>query len=401
MTSRGVERRIRQHVLGRTREFFAVVQPGFEHTASRELSRLGVNTILSVTTGGIEFCSRLDTLYETCIRTRTVTRVLMRLGSFRARRFDTLRSHLSSFPWELYLPADRDIAFRVSCRASRLYHTGRIEDEAKKSITRRLAQLGIQSPPEDGVTGNPKQTVYIRMSDDTCQLSLDASGVLYRRGDKTMITGAPLRETLASLILCEARWWEYESVLDPMCGSGTFSLEAASLLTGRAPALERIFPFMGWPCFRPRAYAYLKRAITHGVEETESALAAYGRPAVFASDIDENAVHIAQHNIASAGLDRFVSVSCSDFFRGGMDIPSPGRCLVVLNPPFGKRIEMESDDLFERIGSMLRRYNERGYAILVPGIEYEKKLGVAFDRKIPFIYGGLRVAALFRDGTSG
>ncbi len=400
MTPRGVERRIRQHVLGRTHEFFAVVQPGFERTASRELSSLGIDTVLSLTTGGIEFSARLDTLYEICIRTRNLTRILMRLGSFQARRFDTLRSNLSSFPWELYLPAHGDIGFRISCRASRLYHTGRIEDEARTSVTRRLARLGIQPTPEGDIPGIPAQTVYIRMNNDNCQLSIDASGVLYRRGDKTMITGAPLRETLASLILCEARSWEYESVLDPMCGSGTFSLEAAAVFAGRAPGVDRTFPFMGWPCFRSRAYAYLKRSIALGAKESESALAARSTPAVFASDIDVNAVHIAQHNIKSAGLDRFVSVSCKDFFKGGMDIPSPGRNLVVLNPPFGKRIEMGSDDLFERIGRMCRHYNERGYAIIVPGIEYEKKLGLVYDRKIPFIYGGIRVAVLFRDGTA-
>jgi putative N6-adenine-specific DNA methylase len=179
-----------------------------------------------------------------------------------------------------------------------------------------------------------------------------------------------------------------------MCGSGTFCLEAHEMATGRLPNTGRKFAFLGWPAFRPAAYRHLEKKLL------EAARPSAPPKRLFAFDIDPAAVEAAKRNLSGAGE---AEVSRRDFLGpegapSALGIPEDARCLVVLNPPYGKRLD--AGDLrktYRRIGERIRNHYRGGYAIIVPGLEYEKVLSLPHDRKLLFRNGGIKVSAIIRN----
>jgi len=388
-----IEKRIKRQVVGKPQRFFAVVQPGFEAVARRELSELGIEGAFEEETGGIEFTSRLDGCYRVNLGARTITRVLMRLFEVKATSFRELRRKVEALPFELHIADGADVGFQVKSSRSRLSHEGAVEDHLRRSIAARLGMFGAKVEfPVEGAA----QTIHLRVTDDVCQFSLDTTGTpLYLRGRKPNAATATLRETTAASILMASGWPDYDVLIDPMCGAGTFTLEALEMAAGRLPNAERSFPFTDWPAFRPKAYAHLKQKM---IEDA----AATGRTRrIMAFDLDPDAVETTRKNLATAGLPADqVSVETGDFtdplsLDGFADLPQDARTLLVLNPPYGKRLAGgNTKQLYRRIGEAIRHHYHGAYAILVPGLEVEKALSVPREKKILFQNGGLLVAAI-------
>ena len=388
---KSIERRVRRHVKAPRHTFFAVVLPGFEGSALRELKNLMVDDIVHTHQGGITFRGKVEDCYRVNLCSRTITRVLLRIDRFKAFHFNQVYKRLKSIPWELYVSTGAVLEFRVSSAASKLYHTRRIQQEAAKAVGQRLSEAH-----EDNHSVNMEnietQAVYIRLEKNTCTISLDSTGdPLYKRGYKEYVTGAPLRETTAAALLMECNLDAVEMLVDPMCGSGTFSMESAMMLSGMLPGKKRDFTFFRWPVFSRAAYEY----ISHDWDNSSKIISTR----IMCSDMDQGAVDIAFKNIQSAGLDTMISVSKMNFFQERMrELPRDG-VLCVMNPPYGKRLLQEGDieRIYERIGVVFREwYPGWGYLILFPD---EKYLGITeldFQKKITFPHGGLRVTAIVK-----
>jgi putative N6-adenine-specific DNA methylase len=391
---KAVARRVRRHVGAKRHVFFAVVQPGFEETAREEMLELGIH-VSGLCEGGMEFSGRLEECYRANLCARTPARVLMRLCRFRVRGFSRLGAKAAGFPWELYLRNGTRLLIKSASRHSRLYHTGRIGEEIAAGISKRLKDCGLaacfvsRKKPDA-----PSQLILARLEDDVCELSLDASGEpLYRRGYKSRVTEAPLRETLAASLLRAARFALYDMLIDPMCGSGSFSIEAALASQGRLAGERRSFAFEAWPSFRPAAYRHLVMKLKEGASTRELL--------VHCSDRDGRAVETARANSGEAGVLDIVRPIEMDFFKEGIPIPAGKRALIMLNPPYGKRIgeAARAKALYRRIGRALREgYSGCGWCVIVPGLELEKALALPYDRKILFMNGGVRGAAPIKDG---
>ena len=376
---KALARRVRQHVNGKEHDFFAIVQPGFEETARGELAEIGIERFRGTVVGGIGFTSRLEGGYRVNLASRTISRLLLRLTEFRADGFDRLARKTAAFPWELFLPDGAAVAFRVDSGRSRLYHEGRIEEESRKAITLRLDDHRRTVEFAGG-----GQTVFVRLDANRCQLSLDTSGgLLYRRGRKPFASEASLRETLAAAILREAGWpRDYDVLVDPMCGAGTFSREAMEMAAGGLPNADREFAFLTWPAFRPAAFEHLKREL--------AAKTVHVPRRILTSDLDPAAAETARKNLGDH------PVSVRDFLDGAPP-PAGGRRLYVLNPPYGKRLRgADPRKLYRKIGEAIRRDPGAGYAIIVPELELERALSLKRDRKILFMNGGIRVAAIIQ-----
>ncbi len=384
-------RRVRQHVGAREHDFFAVVTPGFEATCLAELNRLGIAGVRPAGRGGLAFRGRLESCWRLHIGSRTVSRVLMRLASFPVTRFDELRRRCAGLPWELHVPPGRPVSLRVSARKSRLIHSGRIEAEVGAAIRGRLAGFG--QVPTPAATGAETQEVFVRLEEDRCLLSLDASGpLLCRRGTAGARGPAPLRATVAAAILETAGLDGYDSLLDPMAGSGIFSLEAGMMAGSILPGSLRRFVFQEWPAHRPPAYRHLLQL-----------MAGQARPPalrhIWLQDVDERALALSRRNLAEAGLAERVEVQRRDFLGDPYSLPPGDRCLLVINPPFGGRLDPPGGKrrFFSRLGTVLRSgYARCGWAVIVPGLEMEKALAIPHDLKIPFFHGGIAVALLVR-----
>ena len=386
----GLRRRIKNHVIAREHDYFAVVQPGFEKISEAELSGLGMVVKNEFIEGGVEFTGKLDSCYRACLLSRTASRIIMRIGEFRSSNFFELERTIKAFPWELYLAQAKGLKFRISTAKSMIYHSGKLEEIFTAGIESRLESEGTGS-------GNAKassaQTVFLRNNRDSCTVSLDASGeFLYKRTDSKLVTRATLRETTAALILLAAGINGYEQVLDPMCGSGTFSIEAASMFTSTPPGSEREFSFINWPCFRESSFRFIKNAAMKKVIPQGAVIRK-----IFTSDIDTEAVKIACANVPET-FSKIIHPEVRDFFSLAPDVVKDKKTLIVLNPPYGKRLgDGSGPSLYREIGEKIRKdFSNCGYAIIVPGHEKEMVLNLNPDRRIQFMNGGIRTAVLLK-----
>jgi putative N6-adenine-specific DNA methylase len=380
------QKRIKRRVIGRRHRFFLPVAPGFERLCrdegrSLELSD-GAAESMAVETGGVGFTGRLQDAYTCNLYLSMANRVLMRLARFTASGFGGLEKALGEVDWELFLPAGEMPRCNTTVKRCRLMHTAAIEERVASAIRRRWQLL--RTAESETVT----QTLYLRGEKDRFVLSLDSSGVhLYRRGVKKATGSAPLRETTAAAILKLAGYTGAEVLLDPMCGSGTFSLEAARM-TRRIPAgWWREFAFFHWPAFRRGRWDHLRR-------QARAAMAACRvTPALFAFDRRKEACRQLESNLAGAGLTNAVRVAKSDFFdlEPGDLTDRPG--ILVLNPPYGIRLgsRRESGSLYYRICRKLETdFPGWRVALIAPDRTLAER--TPFDKKlVPLQHGGLRL----------
>ncbi|MGA9476771.1 MAG: hypothetical protein WBV21_03275, partial [Desulfobacterales bacterium] len=314
-------------------EFFAAASPGLEPLCLRELQALPlVAPEGRAAKGGVSFNGRLHDGYLANLCLRTANRVLMRIGAFKASNFFTLGKKLATIPWELYLQPDQPLRFNVTTRHSRIYHGVAIAERFQKAIDARWVETGADpNPNESAALG---QQIFIRVVDDHFAVSLDSSGEsLYRRGLKKKVTAAPLRETIAAAMLILAGYSPPEPLVDPMCGAGSFSLEAAMRARNIPAGWFRDFAFSGWP-----AFALTRRRWKHTKDQCAQRIADTANAAIFAADIDPSACKALEENAADSGLSASIAVSNRDFF----DLTprefgaAPG--LLTINPPFGRRM---------------------------------------------------------------
>ena len=320
---------------------------------------------------------------------RTANRILMRIGTFKATRFQELEKKLSEWPWELFLQPQQAIDFHVSAKKSKLYHTDAIADRFRSSIAGR-----ISIPQQEGSSRNQRgdsQHIFVRVINDRFTVSLDSSGEnLHKRGIKTFGAKAPLRETTAAAILMLAGYSPPEPLLDPMCGSGTFSVEAA-LMAGNIPAgWYRTFAFTGWPAFRQA-----KKRWEHLKKEAMKNISIAKQPLVLASDIDPQACLVLEKIIRRHRFGTVIDISPVDFFDLRPPDFFPGCGLVVINPPYGRRLDTPegSHSLLLRIGrKLIDDFQGWKYALIVPAKSMLQQFPLP-ARVIPIFHGGLQVSA--------
>jgi putative N6-adenine-specific DNA methylase len=377
-----LEKRIRRHVSGRIRDYFVVTHLGFEDICRRELVALDMDPGgLTVAHGGVLFRGRFVDCQQANLHLRTATRILMRIDAFTATNPRQLRRRCLTIPWELYLPAGLLPDISVSCRRSRLYHTAAIAQSIREGIGQQ--QKGMFA----SVRSNFPQTLFARLVDDRITLSLDSSGEpLYKRGLKAGPARAPIRESMAAAMLMVAGYDGRKPLVDPLCGAGSFSLEAAMMAKQVATGVNRSFAFMGWPAFRKDQWAFLKRRAEASAQELN-------RPRIYASDIDPRACRQLAGTVAGNGLSDAVVVSQKNMFEcNGADYGrQPG--LVAINPPYGVRIgsTRQAEDLFRRIGQhLIHAFRGWDVALIAPRADMVRRLPFP-ARRLPMLHGGLRV----------
>jgi len=358
-----LEKQIKRHVIAQNHDFFALTHPGFESVCENEICRLGEGpAVQERVKGGVAFRGRITDLYAANLHVRTAGRLLMRIARFKTTNFHHLVRRTAAIAWARYLPWGAIPEFRVTARHSRLFHSQAVAAHMGGAIESYWQQMGTVA------AHTPDQSLWVRIEDDYLTLSMDSSGhFLYRRGLKTHPGRAPIRETLAAAILMAAGFRGDRSLIDPMCGSGTFALEAALLAKQVPPGLSREFAFMRWPSFRPRQWQYLKSQAVDAVKICP-------QPMIWASDIDAAACQALSRCIAVNGLQDAVHVRRGDFFQLEPDqiVGKSGPGLVVLNPPYGRRLRPPEglDRFYAAIGNKLST-SFKGWrtAVLVPGAE--------------------------------
>lgn len=388
-TETPLQKRIKRHVIGRERQFFAATGPGLEPLCKKELTAfLPPGTPAAIVEGGVEFTARLHDVYRADLNLRTANRVLMRVASFHAENFRQLEKNLLDVPWELFLMPGTATRIHVTSRHSRLYHREAVAERVRTCAADRFAQGGFAegAPPDQPVT----QQIFLRVTDNRFALSIDSSGdLLHKRGIKPGAARAPLRATLAAAALMLSGYTGSEPLLDPMCGSGTFSIEAALIAQNIPPGWFREFAFMQWPSFQAGRWKHLKR-------EAEKKIVRVNTPLIFASDRDDRAVRDLDDCVARHGLSGVIGVSARDFFElsPGELTGRPG--LVTLNPPFGRRLgsRQNSEAFFLSVCDRLKKeYKGWKFALIAPDRHLAEAAPLRAAVHI-LSHGGLKVALM-------
>lgn len=378
-----LSKRIKRHVIGRSRPYFAATAPGFETLCFQEMSAIALPMEnASVVSGGVEFKGRLTDCYLANLHLRTANRILMRIDQFKASSFRQIEKKAAEIPWELYLSPGLSLHINVKTQHCRLYHTDAVGERILNSISKHGQNIG----PEGKNGSSFEQTIFIRGVDDRFTVSIDSSGDhLHKRGLKRHPGKAPLRETTAAAALLLAGYRGKIPLIDPMCGTGTFSLEAAMMATDIPAGWFRQFAFMGWPSFRRTQWEYLKN-------QFETNLSSKQVPSIFASDKDPSACKRLEKCLTQHRLSGVIKVSHQDFFDFLPKDLTDQTGLVAINPPYGRRLEnrQKSDQLFMKICTRLKR-EYKGWKLIL--ISPNKTLTQKVPFKLathPISHGGLR-----------
>jgi len=306
-------------------EIFAVVQPGLEQIAAAELKELGYQ-YKSIEEGGITLFGHHNLIYKLNLRCRILSRVLVRISHFKAKSFRELEEKLRKVPWENFLN-NQALCIRVTSYRSTLYHEKAIQERTIEAISDYCSRSFTIVPT---VENEMTQLVLITIKGDEAIVSIDSSGRhLHKRGYREWIGEAPLRETIAAAMLKAAQLsQQYDTLIDPMCGAGTIPLEAWMISHGIPASRFRSFSFLSWPCFESEIY---KRELVNA----ENAVVSDSKLAIRGYDINERALIAAQHNsmLANAAI-TWELIDCRE-------ISFNKKQLVILNPPYGKRIALD------------------------------------------------------------
>ena len=365
----------------------ATTQFGLEQVLAEELNQLGARDI-KISTRAVEFSGDQGLLYRANIWCRTAIRILVPFANFYVRDEEEMYRKVSRIRWRDYLALSQTFAINAVVSKSTFQHSLFLSQLTKDAIVDQFRRETGDRPSVD-VT-QPDVRFNLHMYENQVTLALDASGdSLHRRGYRLQTNVAPLNEVLAAGIILLTGWDKKSPFIDPMCGSGTFLVEAALMAYNIAPGLFRghNFGFVAWKDFD-------KRLFEEVLAEARAARLPEAEIEIIGSDIDREYIEAARNNITAAGLEDEIRVRVRDL-KDAQRVGEQG--VVVLNPPYGERIGGEEDlnQLYKTIGDTLKT-NFSGYDayVFTGNLEAAKNIGLRTSRRIPLYNGPIECRLL-------
>jgi putative N6-adenine-specific DNA methylase len=370
------------------RNCFAAVPRGAEEVAAAELAALGISDP-KAGKGGVAFRTDQNGLYRANLWLRTASRVLVQLALFPCSTPAELYAGVHAITWQELITPDMTLAVDCSLRDSALTHSGFVALKTKDAIVDRIRESCGRRPNVD--TALPDVRINVHLHKNICTISLDSSGdSLDRRGYRLERNEAPLRETLAATIVALTGWDGSIPLADPMCGSGTIPIEAALLEAHIPPGLQRQFGFQRWRDYDDQLWNNICAEAEAGIRRLPVGL-------VTGYDLDSKALLLAGRNSAKAGLEgqvHFFHAALQDFR------PEGDKGVVILNPPYGKRLGEEDDlrELYCQIGDVMKKYC-RGWTgyVLTGNLELAKYIGLKASRRYVLFNGAIECRLLKYD----
>jgi putative N6-adenine-specific DNA methylase len=332
--------------------FFATAAKGTEGALRDELREIRVPGVRA-DRGGVHFAGEFADAYRACLWSRIASRVLVLLGEFGAPSSEALYDGVRSIAWARYLTPAQTLAVTATCRSSALTHSQYIAQKTKDAI---VDQLREQFGSRPSVAPNdPDVHITVHIARDHARVHLDLAGEpLHRRGYRRDHAEAPLKETLAAAILRLAGWDRERMLVDPMCGSGTFAIEAALWSRNVAPGLARKrFGFERWADYDRSA-----REVFDLLRDEAQELATIDQPEILASDVNETAVAATRANARAAGVRIAIERRAIASLH-----PRAPQGFVVTNPPYGERL-VGGDALYHSMGDAFARMHGHTIAVL-------------------------------------
>ena len=314
-----------------------------EDVLAEELISLGANDV-EIGTRMVSFTGDKALMYRANLHCRTALRILKPIYEFKAETADEVYEAIKQVNWEEYLSLNSTFAIDAVVYSHIFNHSKFVAYKVKDAIADWFTEKYDKRPSVS--LSNPDVMLNIHVSHNKCTLSLDSSGdSLHKRGYRVAQTEAPLNEVLAAGMILKSGWKGESVFIDPMCGSGTILIEAAMIALGIPPGIHRSnFAFEKWKDFDKDLFS--------DIYNDDSGTRELMYP-IIGSDISPKAIAIAEKNIKSAGLNKYIELSVKSFQQYEEAPAESG--VVITNPPYGERIKVdELDVLYSMIGERLK-----------------------------------------------
>ena len=362
-------------------KFFATCPRGLEPLLAEDIAASGVTDFKAIP-GGVHFVADWPACYAINLHSRIATRVLWRVANGKYAREDDIYKLALDTPWAKWFGAKQTIRVDVVAVKSPLKSLEFITLRIKDAVCDRFrADQGVR-PSVD--TREPEVRIHGFLTADECTLYIDTSGApLYQRGLRQKTVEAPLKENVAAGILRLSGWQPGTPLLDPMCGSGTFLVEAAQIALNIAPgAGGRSFGFQRLKNFRLEIWKDLLDAAQDAEKPAQPAQ-------IYGSDISPVAVRAALANLDRAGLLPAVTLRSGDVLE--IDAPAPAG-IMIANPPYGERLS-EQEELaafYPQLGSALKRkFAGWNCYLLTADLRMPKLMRLTPSKKTPLFNGAI------------
>lgn len=361
-------------------KFFATCPRGLEAVQAAELTALGATEVAPVE-GGVAFSGSLSHCYAANLESRVASRVLWQVGQAGYRNENEIFEAARALAWPRHFDVRRTIRVNVSAIHSPVKSLDFVTLRVKDAVCDAFREARGSRPDVD--TARPDVRIHVFLTRDQATFYLDTSGdPLFKRGWRARTGDAPLRENLAAGILRLTQWAAPTPLYDPMCGSGTFLIEAAMMALDAAPGAGRAFAFerlenfeaAQWRTLGEKARARRKPVI---------ALPIHG------SDKSGTVLGLARANLEAAGLGQAIELKQMDILDGAAPA---GSGILVANPPYGERQADKNElaDFYPKLGDVLKqRYAGWTAYLLTADLQLAKLVGLKASRRTPLYNGAL------------
>lgn len=359
-------------------EIFLVTLPGLEDLLFSEVCAQGFRKP-KVISGGVLIRGGWPDVWRANLVLRGASKVLARIGEFRAMHLAQLDKRARQFPWGDFMTPNHTVKVEVSTnKKSEIYHSGAAEQRIEKAIEEKLgARIATSIETTDVL-------VKVRIARNLVIISLETSGTaLHKRGHKQALGTAPLRETIAAMALRACGFKRTEPLLDPMCGSGTFPIEAAEIAANLMAGRGRSFAFEHLVSYDVAVVKKMK----------DDWFTREPEPHFYGSDRQKQVIGFAKDNARRAGVEKACQFSMTPLSQ--IKRPDGPAGLVIVNPPYGTRIgnKKELFALYQNFGDVMR---ERFTGWRVGMITTEASLAEATNLpwhtpSAPIPHGGLKI----------
>lgn len=361
-------------------ELIAVSTFGLEALVAQELRDLGYHDLV-IENGKITFTADLKAVCRSNLWLRTADRVKIKIGEFKATTFDELFDQTKALPWADWIPENAKFPVDGKSVKSELFSVSDCQAIVKKAVVESLRERYHRDWfPEDG----PLHKVEAALLKDIATLTIDTTGPgLHKRGYRTLVGQAPLKETLAAAMILLARWYHDIALIDPFCGSGTIPIEAALMGLNIAPGLNRSFASEKWP--------NLPKHLWEEARQEARELAQFDRSlSIIGTDIDPQALKIARRNAEAAGLSELIHFQASPL----QDLSSKRKYgKIICNPPYGERIgeRKEVEALYKEMGRVFGTLDTWSFYVLTSHPDFERLFGRPATKKRKLYNGNMKV----------
>ena len=352
---------------------------GFEEILANELIKLGAQKV-EQGTRMVSFYGDKGFMYKANLALRTALKILKPIKQFKVFNENSLYKGMQSIDWSEYISVHQSFVIDATVFSDQFNHSQFVALKSKDAIVDQFKEKFNSRPDID--KEHPDLQISIHIQQDLCTVSLDTSGAsLHHRGYRSATNIAPINEVLAAGILLLSGWKGQSNFIDPMCGSGTFLVEATMIACNIPPNINRKeFAFEKWRDWDADLFDKVEESLLKKIIDFNYNILGY--------DKVPSAVSKAKDNARNANLDDYITIEQKNFFE--TEKVSNGPLHMVFNPPYGERLDIDLERFYREIGDTLKQGYPGTDAWFITGnLEALKFVGLKPSRKIKLFNGKL------------